>query len=81
MNPGADLLFAADWEGLIKANITAPPDLPTLAELARFAPETVTFRGGDTAAPLLHTRSKLLYLAGGVVVAALAVGALMRLER
>ncbi len=48
LNPGVELLFAADWEALVKANAGAPPDLPTLAELARSVPETVVFGEGAT---------------------------------
>ncbi len=46
MNPGADLLLAADWDSLIKAHAAAAPDLPPLSELAKSAPVTVTF-GAD----------------------------------
>ena len=88
LNPGADLLFAADWDGLIKANTTAPPDLPTLAELAKSAPETVTFRGSEPAhtprsAEAHRSRpiSGIVYLAGSIAAALFAAGIFLRRQR
>jgi hypothetical protein len=48
-NPGADLLLAADWDTAVKAKSAPPPDLPTLAEIAKTAPVAVTISG--SAAP------------------------------
>jgi hypothetical protein len=45
-NPGFDLLLAADWKGLIKAQAAGIPDLPTMAELTKSAPVTVTISSG-----------------------------------
>ena len=50
-NPGADLLLAADWEALVKAQAAAAPDLPTLAELARSAPVTVSISSANAQPP------------------------------
>ena len=41
-NPGVDLLLKADWIRLIKASPEVARDLPTLAELSKFAPVSVT---------------------------------------
>ena len=45
LNPGADLLIAADWDELLKAYTVGLPNRPTLAELTPSAPQTVTFDG------------------------------------
>lgn len=50
-NPGADLLLVADWDAAVKAKAAPLPDLPTLAELAQTAPETVTISGETTPKP------------------------------
>ena len=84
LNPGADLLFAADWDGLIKASTTAPPDLPTLAELARSAPETVTFRGSErptAASNPSRPISRVFYLTASLAAALLAAGLFLRCKR
>jgi len=53
LNPGVDLLLAANWDKLVQAQITADQSLPTLPTLAEVAPETVTITGGaDKAAPV-----------------------------
>jgi len=44
-NPGADLLLAADWDAAVKVKSAPPPDLPTLAEIAKAAPVAVTITG------------------------------------
>ncbi len=41
-NPGFDLLLAADWKALLAAQNAGIPDLPTMAELTKSAPVTVT---------------------------------------
>jgi hypothetical protein len=41
-NPGFDLLLAADWKALIAAQNAGIPDLPTMAELVKSAPVTVS---------------------------------------
>lgn len=45
LNPGADLLIAADWDGLLKSYSAVLPDHPTLAELTQSPPQTVTIAG------------------------------------
>ena len=42
-NPGMDLLLAADWKALIESQTAGIPDLPTMAEITKSAPVTVTF--------------------------------------
>jgi hypothetical protein len=46
LNPGVDLLFAANWDQLLKAQPAAVEDLPELASMAESAPVTVTITGG-----------------------------------
>ena len=41
-NPGFDLLLAADWKALLAAQNAGIPDLPTMAELTKSAPVTVS---------------------------------------
>ncbi len=41
-NPGFDLLLSADWKALLAAQNAGIPDLPTMAELTKSAPVTVT---------------------------------------
>jgi hypothetical protein len=41
-NPGMDLLLAADWKTIVESQTAGIPDLPTMAELTKSAPETVT---------------------------------------
>ena len=49
-NPGADLLLAADWKSLIASQSAGIPDLPTMAELTKSAPVSVTISGGTQSA-------------------------------
>jgi hypothetical protein len=49
-NPGFDLLLAADWKALLAAQNAGIPDLPTMAELTKSAPVTVTISGGSQSA-------------------------------
>lgn len=44
-NPGVDLLLAADWKAIVESQGAGIPDLPTMAELAKSAPVTVTISG------------------------------------
>lgn len=44
-NPGFDLLLAADGKALLAAQNAGIPDLPTMAELTKSAPLTVTISG------------------------------------
>ncbi len=82
LNPGADLLFAANWAALVKAQQTAAPDLPTLAELSKAEPVAVTFTPA-AAAPAQTPKSGpvWLYVAGGVVVALLVARLVFRQRR
>jgi hypothetical protein len=41
-NPGMDLLLAADWKAIVESQTAGIPDLPTMAELTKSAPETVS---------------------------------------
>ena len=79
-NPGFDLLLAADWKSLLAAQNAGIPDLPTMAELTKSAPVTVTISAGsppvkvtsENAAP----RTKLIPVAVVLGIAALFVSAL-----
>lgn len=44
-NPGMDLLLAADWKAIVESQAAGIPDLPTMAELTKSAPETVSISG------------------------------------
>jgi len=46
-NPGVDLLFAADWNTLLKAGVAAAPAQAELDKAVEPAPETATISGGD----------------------------------
>jgi hypothetical protein len=79
LNPGADLLFAANWDKLVKEQGAAAPDLPTLAEIASAAPVTVTISTAQTppASPKPN-RSAWLYGACAAAVALLGAGLFSR---
>ena len=50
-NPGVDLLLKADWNHLIKTSPEVARDLPTVAELNKFAPVSVTTASQPTGMP------------------------------
>ncbi|TXT52733.1 MAG: Uncharacterized protein FD140_276 [Limisphaerales bacterium] len=79
LNPGVDLLLAANWDKLVKAQIATDQSLPTLPTLAEVAPETVTITGGADKATAGSSSATLMpftlrlalgFAAGGVIVAA-----------
>jgi hypothetical protein len=79
LNPGVDLLLAANWDKLVKAQVSTDQNLPTLPTLVELAPETVTITssadkadpGSHSSAPLPFTlRLALGFAAGGLIVAA-----------
>ena len=76
LNPGTDLLLAANWDELVRASTTAAPDLPPLSELTKFSPETVSFGGGEKASPKQPLQGTL-YLAASIAAALLAAGFLV----
>ena len=73
LNPGVDLLLAADWGHLLKAQLGVDRALPAPPVLAELAPETVTITSSPdkVATPLAeqHRQSGPLVLAGGFAVA------------
>lgn len=73
-NPGFDLLLAADWKALLAAQNAGIPDLPTMAELTKSAPVTVTISAGGpaakTGAETAAHRSKLMPIAIAFGIAA-----------
>lgn len=73
LNPGVDLLLAADWGRLLKAQLGVDRGLPAPPVLAELAPETVIITGSPdkAAAPLAEQprQSDQLLLAGGFAVA------------
>jgi hypothetical protein len=42
MNPGVDLLIAADWESLLEGRVVKDPELPPLIGMGQFAPAAPT---------------------------------------
>jgi hypothetical protein len=79
LNPGADLLFAANWDALVKEKGAAAPDLPTLAEIANAAPVTVSIQASETPqSPAKRSRTGLLYGGCAAVAALLGAGLLVR---
>lgn len=54
-NPGVDLLLKADWSALIKASPEMARDLPTVAEMKKLAPVSVTTSSQTTPAPASDT--------------------------
>lgn len=79
LNPGVDLLLAANWDKLVKAQVSSDQSLPTLPTLVELAPETVTITssadkadpGSHSPAPLPFTlRLPLGFAAGGLIIAA-----------
>ncbi len=77
LNPGVDLLLAANWDKLVKAQVSSDQSLPTLPTLAEAAPETVTISGSaDEAGPDSHGSAPMTFtvrLAAGFAVAGLIV--------
>lgn len=79
LNPGVDLLLAANWDKLVKAQVSSDQSLPTLPTLVELAPETVTITssadkadpGSHSPAPLpFKLRLALGFAAGGLIIAA-----------
>ena len=83
-NPGFDLLLAADWKSLLAAQNAGIPDLPTMAELTKSAPVTVTISAGSTPAKVstenAAPRSKLMSFAIAAGIAAF-LASLLALRR
>ncbi len=78
LNPGVDLLLAADWDRLVNAQSSAGRGLPTLPTLVEAAPEVVTITGTtEPASPVSNglpaTRGQLLLMAGFTLAGLLAV--------
>lgn len=85
LNPGVDLLLAANWDKLVKSQITTDQGLPTLPTLAEAAPETVTISGGadkdSTSSTPPQPASDPLRVAGAFAVAGLIVAMVFWLRR
>ncbi len=79
-NPGFDLLLGADWKALLAAQNAGIPDLPTMAELTKSAPVTVTISAGSppakTGAENAAPRTRLVPVAIALGIAALLAGVL-----
>jgi len=81
-NPGIDLLFAADWKSFVKTQTAALPDLPTMAQLTKGAPETISITGTQDASS--STRRPLPAsgaIAGGLAFIGLIAVALLLFRR
>jgi hypothetical protein len=78
LNPGTDLLLAADWDGALKKQARPPSELPTLAELAESAPVTVTISGGEEEPDSSTSAARLIpfgmVMAGGFAFVGLIAG-------
>ncbi len=85
LNPGVDLLLAADWDKLVKAQLTADQGLPNLPTLAEAAPETVKISGGadktSASSSGLRPLPGNLWLSTGFTVAVLIVAGIFWLRR
>lgn len=75
-NPGVDLLMRADWANLIKTSPEVARDLPTVAELNKFAPVAVTTTTKPAGAPASH-EPKGQHVTSVLLVLAYAVGPLL----
>ncbi len=78
LNPGVDLLLAADWDRLVNAQSSAGRGLPTLPTLVEAAPEVVTITGRtEPASPVSNglpaARSPLAVVLGFTLAGLLAV--------
>lgn len=78
LNPGVDLLLAADWDRLVNAKSSADRGLPKLPILPEAAPEVVTITGTpEPASPVSNglpaTRGQLLLMAGFTLAGLLVV--------
>lgn len=83
LNPGVDLLLAAHWDQLVKAQAGADRGLPTLPTLTELAPETVTISGNadktSAGSQGIQPKPGNLWLAWGLAAAGLvAVGLFWR---
>jgi hypothetical protein len=88
LNPGVDLLLAADWDALLKSQASPASDLPTLPSLAAPAPETVTISGGDRVQSPANpadagglTRVPRIFVVSGIVIAGLLAAAAVLLRK
>ena len=78
LNPGVDLLLAADWDRLVNAKSSADRGLPKLPILPEAAPEVVTITGTpEPASPVSNglpaTRGQLLLMVGFTLAGLLVV--------
>jgi len=83
-NPGMDLLLGADWKAIVESQIAGIPDLPTMAELTKSAPVSVTISAksdasSSTASNHSGTRRPLLgiwLIVGALIVTGLFVASI-----
>jgi hypothetical protein len=77
MNPGHDLMMAADWDALLEERVVEEPEFPPLVSLAGLAEQaamhTVADAGGTTAAPVAATGPGSSESGGGGAATATAV--------
>jgi hypothetical protein len=84
LNPGVDLLLAADWKVIVESQAAGIPDLPTMADLTKSAPVTVTISGhraakvsGDSSPVGTRSPIGIWAIIGAIAVAALLVARLV----
>jgi hypothetical protein len=83
LNPGADLLFAADWDGGLQGRAVKDPALPPLIGMGQFAAPAPAATVSESATPAEPEQrgalARNLVVAGAVALLALVVGtAVMR---
>jgi hypothetical protein len=84
LNPGVDLLLAADWDGALKKQARPPAELPSLAELAEAAPVTVTISSADGEEPSAAAGRPMragMVMAGGFAFAGVLAGLIVLARR
>ncbi|MBI5799213.1 MAG: hypothetical protein HZA92_00595 [Verrucomicrobia bacterium] len=87
LNPGVDLLLAADWDKLMKSQSSGDQGLPNLPALAEAAPETVRISGSaeESAVPAnpqrLQPRSGSFWFTATLALAGFIAAGLLWLRR
>jgi len=82
MNPGVDLLLAADWDALVEGRMVQEPAMPPLVSLSQLAAQALT-TNSQTAASTSQAKTLLrnLIVAIGLCVVAVMVGTVLLRNR
>jgi len=84
MNPGVDLLIAADWDGLLEGQAVRDPEMPPLVSLSQLAAEARPVEeAGETAVPRPRTSvlTRNLSIVIGLGIVAVIAGAVLLRNR